>query len=683
MSESDFSYNNRHLLMAIANDKGILDLSNKIQTKDYSRTDNEPNSIMDMENKDLTYNENLYNKHSRYGILSQSTDRHVNIINRSRTKSESIHRYRQTWSDLIVTAEKGFIIPAQEKNVIYNNKQRPNYIEIIDEYDEQENYNEKDYEENNNENYRVQTENTDRICDLINNAKEDNKILNENYLLKEDNYVLVSQNDQLRNDNSILKDRTEMLIQKLNNMDSILQEYQLVISKKDCFSNLLVTSANEFTLYSTCLKETSKNFHLKVEDSSKLLNEKSEKQLKLSYLLENFLQSRNPEEVQQLDSITDTYYNSLKNNPENNLLNIKERNLSSISNQMSFPEPNQIIYKKKAFVRHNNDNQITKENDMIIEPHIHYNEENIKEYSENVNNENGTVNETYFQTINLNHFNENSVINSLKDRFIELEYFNFTENKRKFEAVYNIIDSIYLWIINIKNNETVDNINNNPHSINLHKEKKSNVLSENHNDFSELKKIEDLIRMFLGRLSYYKDIAEEFNHNKAIDKLSIIRKEEALFFPNDMNNLFNEIQNLSLMENELENYKLDNKKLLIEYNTLAENFSNISKEVEDYKFKVADLEREIENVRINNYNKTAYKNEIREGSYDLNEFASKLQLVEEENLMLNRSLKKCEEANIFIKKELKESRVNYAKMNDYYKEIEMNMNDTYKKVRSI
>ena len=189
--------------------------------------------------------------------------------------------------------------------------------------------------------------------------------------------------------------------------------------------------------------------------------------------------------------------------------------------------------------------------------------------------------------------------------------------------------------------------------------------------------------MFLGRLSYYKDIAEEFNHNKAIDKLSIIRKEEALFFPNDLNNLFNEIQNLSLMENELENYKLDNKKLLIEYNTLAENFSNISKEVEDYKFKVADLEREIENVRINNYNKTAYKNEIREGSYDLNEFASKLQLVEEENLMLNRSLKKCEEANIFIKKELKESRVNYAKMNDYYKEIEMNMNDTYKKVRSI
>ena len=239
-----------------------------------------------------------------------------------------------------------------------------------------------------------------------------------------------------------------------------------------------------------------------------------------------------------------------------------------------------------------------------------------------------------------------------------MEFYNFSENNRRFEAIYKLIDSIYEWVIDIKNLDK---------NILLSKKTMNNdafnyELDDLINSGSP-KKIEELLRIFLIGLSNYSKNHQEFSNNKSIDILSVIRNEEALLFPNDIGNLYEKVQNLVLMENELENYILDNKKLLIEFSKLAEDFNRISKEVEEYKAKIEDLENEVTKVRSHYADNIRDRTlpERRENDNEL-DFTKKIKNIEMEKLRLSRDLVKSEEENKYLKKELEESKNYLIKM---------------------
>ena len=193
-----------------------------------------------------------------------------------------------------------------------------------------------------------------------------------------------------------------------------------------------------------------------------------------------------------------------------------------------------------------------------------------------------------------------------------------------------------------------------------------------------LKKIEDLIKNFLGRLSYYKDLESELSNEKILDKLAVVRKEDGLIFPIDLDHIYNDIQNLVLIENELNNYKIDNKKLLLEFNNIMENFTNISCDMEIYKNKIAYLEKEIENVRYQLSKKINHENDNRENKND--EYSGEMQKCYEENNSLRNKIALCEEANKLFKKEMKESRFKMEKMQKYCEEIKINKSNNFKQV---
>ncbi len=667
LSEYEFNFNNRVYPKPLRLEEKSLDISNK--KKDNSKPEKDEYSHNDLDNNN-TFSNNYDNPKNE--IISLPSNRRdflqESYLTKIKASAENTfnEKSRQPWSTLVVDENTDLL------NHIDKSKEDLANNEIEGKGDYYDNKAEKDIGNVNDINLGYYDYNKHSAI-MPNQVRELNELLNENHLLKEENIILNNQNEEINNENLVLKERMEKLIQRMNEMGLIVEEYQYLMTKKGTFSGLLITNLHEFSIFPLNSNEV-------------LLKKDSEKRLKFSYLLENFMQSRNPDDIQIIDSISNSYFNSIKNNnelqPQLNKLRsntfisssqeggYKKKNLFNISNQY------EIVNEMNINIVSNCENYVGQNITDNYEGRV---ENNNEEQSNNYNYNSSAPDNYYCQIVNLNTYNDNILINSIKDRFIELEYHNFTENKRRLEAIQKIFDTIYSSIL-IKKNSEQENLKNNTTNY-LHLDLLTqSAFSENMNFANALKKLEELIKMFIGRLSYYKDINEEFIAQKAIEKLSVVRKEEALFYSNDLENLYNDIQNLVLMENELENYKLDNKKLLIEYTNISENFDNLSKDLEEYKIKIKSLQSEIESVR-DHYDSSDNFNQVLRGSnLELRELKTKLKMEEEEKDNTRRNLMKCEEANKILKKELKEIKSNYEKLQVYYEEIKSNMNYSFNKV---
>ena len=628
---SEKDYSPRYVNFNLSNER--FSHSNKKKEKLNSNTENVIN-----ENREKIDNLNCKNPNNyktRHEILSLSSERRGDNLSSLFKNNTDIKEEKKSeiWYDVSISFNTAFFIKGENK------KQGHNEIKIY-KNNTLDNENEMKSLNNSYDEKYIPNKN-DKIIKLMNDINDDKKLSHQNTFLR---------NEELINENSILKERFLKLKQRLNDFESILKEYQLLINKRNSFNDLLEIRTNDFTVYD-------------LRGNSREINKSPFKQ---GILHCKCMQLRNREDLTLNDSLNEDKYMTLRNNIDES----KSMFLSKTS-QKQLKEPYMIVKNKIGLFTQNNDYQISKETDISIDRHnltTTLNREN-KNNSRNIlieknkeinelenSNENNFNN--YCHIINLNKYNENKVINSLKDRFIELEFYNFSENNRRFEAIYKLIDSIYEWVIDIKNLDK---------NILLSKKTMNNdafnyELDDLINSGSP-KKIEELLRIFLIGLSNYSKNHQEFSNNKSIDILSVIRNEEALLFPNDIGNLYEKVQNLVLMENELENYILDNKKLLIEFSKLAEDFNRISKEVEEYKAKIEDLENEVTKVRSHYADNIRDRTlpERRENDNEL-DFTKKIKNIEMEKLRLSRDLVKSEEENKYLKKELEESKNYLIKM---------------------
>ena len=334
-----------------------------------------------------------------------------------------------------------------------------------------------------------ENESTERICDLIMQSKEEME-----------NIVLKKRIISLKNEKNSLKERCVRLINKLNTVEDIIKEYQVIAYQNSAFRNLKHHFVSNFSLIGNSSIDK-KSMSIKsirgdniIEELSNLtsrINDNNE--ISHSFLKQKFLNQIESSNINRIDEDTlKNFHNDFSNENKNQKRNVDTLNSNNYhltkslpgiySNTVDYMKLNSLPltrsipilelgkpgFKRKIMTEEQQSmpielNEIQNAIDFSIIPEIH-----------NVN------------LITLKKFEDEAIL-KLKERFIELQYFSFIENKKRIDSLLQIQDNLLNVIVDLKekynkNIESLQDENNNQMKIILEDDYVSKC---NYKDFSE------------------------------------------------------------------------------------------------------------------------------------------------------------------------------------------------------
>ena len=297
---------------------------------------------------------------------------------------------------------------------------------------------------------------TERICDLIMQSQEEIEII-----------VLNKKILSLKNENISLKDRCDRLISKLNTVEEIIREYQVIARQNSVFKNLRLHVVNNFSLFGN-LRTDKKimstrnikgdNISEELSNLTSRINENNE--ISQSFLKHKILnQFENTNKNQLEKDVLKNVHNDFSNESKNQKRNSEKIAFNNYYNAISLEKPLSGIHANSFDFLKMNNNKI-KTNQLVDTGKQNNNRKIITEELQSVNNESEEIQNAIefailpdvINNINLTNLKkfDDEVILKMKERFIELQYFNFIENKKRIESLLQIQDNILNIIVEIK-----------------------------------------------------------------------------------------------------------------------------------------------------------------------------------------------------------------------------------------
>jgi hypothetical protein len=212
--------------------------------------------------------------------------------------------------------------------------------------------------------------------------------------------------------------------------------------------------------------------------------------------------------------------------------------------------------------------------------------------------------ELNFKGEKINHFyldydeidDEKSLINKIKERFVELELINYKENQKRARIVIKFLE--------IVKNLIPKNFNQNSNKFNSSSESFSylneNQCDTNFNLYTMEKAVDKIEKIYKNLLKFFSPLMN-FNfpqiEKDLIKKISLV-VQDPILSNEEIEILYKEIQNVTLISNELAHVRIENKKLILDNEIFKNEICQINSSIDEYRQQIKNLEDEMENFNL-------------------------------------------------------------------------------------
>jgi hypothetical protein len=212
--------------------------------------------------------------------------------------------------------------------------------------------------------------------------------------------------------------------------------------------------------------------------------------------------------------------------------------------------------------------------------------------------------ELNFKGEKINHFyldydeidDEKSLINKIKERFVELELINYKENQKRARIVIKFLE-IVKNIIPKNFNQNSNKFNSSTESFSYLNE---NQCETNFNLYTMEKTVDKIEKIYKNLLKFFSPLMN-FNVSQIekdlIKKISLVIQDPILS-NEEIEILYKEIQNVTLISNELAHVKIENKKLILDNEIFKNEICQINSTIDEYRQQIKNLEDEMENFNL-------------------------------------------------------------------------------------
>lgn len=209
--------------------------------------------------------------------------------------------------------------------------------------------------------------------------------------------------------------------------------------------------------------------------------------------------------------------------------------------------------------------------------------------------------ELSFKGEKINHFyinyddidDESIMLNKIKERFVELEFTNYRENQKRANEVIQFLEIVKSLLRNV--NESQNLANENQIENNL---KFSYTLEK------AINKIEKTYSKLINFFSPLMNLSLAVIEKDLIKKISLV-VQDPILSNEEIEILYKEIQNVTLISNELAHVKVENKKIILDNEIYKNEICQINNTIDQYRKQIKLLEEGMENFNIDMSKKDA------------------------------------------------------------------------------